>query len=306
VFRLTKKNGRNPVKQTKQTSKKSKIAVIVSFILVFAIFIVIYCAVGEQLHDENVVSCLVLRPTVGANEVYSLDLVPGAKKQSIFIDTPDGKEVNAWLFKVPGSDKLTIVSHGNAGNNSNRLFLANVLVPAGSSVLLYDYRGYGLSTGTPTVKGILQDGLTVYDYAHKHLGYPANKILLYGESIGTGVTCNLACNRGCAAVILQSGIASLPAVGRAVFPLLWAYPDFVFGGPHLENVERVKEIHVPILFLHGKVDHIVPFQNSQQMFANANEPKELVFLPDCGHNDMGVQNTKSFHDAIARFVAQVK
>jgi hypothetical protein len=286
--------------------KVMKVAVVGSFLLVFAIFAGIYCLVGAFLHDQNSVNRLVLAPSVGANRVYSLDLVPGARKEVIDIATPDGNKLNAWLFKVPGSDKLTIVSHGNAGNISNRLYLANALVPAGSSVLIYDYRGYGLSTGTPSVKGILQDGLTAYDYVHKQLGYPADKILLYGESIGTGVTCNLACHRSCAAVILQSGISSLPAAGRFVFPFLWLYPDFIFAEPHLENVLRVKDIHVPILLLHGKVDHIVAFQNSEQMFAAANDPKQLVFLPHCGHNDMGVQDTRLFHDAISHFVAQVK
>jgi fermentation-respiration switch protein FrsA (DUF1100 family) len=290
----------------KPAPKAMKVAVVGTFLIVFAIFAGIYCLIGSFLHDGNSVNRLVLSPAVGANRFYNLDLVPGAKKEVIDIATPDGNKLNAWLFKVPGSDKLTIVSHGNAGNISNRIYLANVLVPAGSSVLVYDYRGYGLSTGTPSIQGILQDGLTAYDYAHKQLGYPPDKILLYGESIGSAVTCNLACERSCAAVILQSGIASLPAAGRFVFPFLWLYPDFIFATPHLDNVQRVKDIHVPILLIHGKVDHIVAFQSSEKMFAAANEPKQLVFLPHCGHNDMGVQDTKLFYDAISHFVFQVK
>jgi pimeloyl-ACP methyl ester carboxylesterase len=163
-----------------------------------------------------------------------------------------------------------------------------------------------LSTGKPTIPGILQDGLTVYDYARSQLGYTPDKIIVYGESIGTAVTCYIATNRKCAAVVLQSGIGSLPAVGRSLLPFLWLFPDCIFAEPHLDNVALVHQIHIPILFCHGAIDRIVPCNESKKMFANANEPKQLVILPDCGHNDMGVQNTHEFYDAIGRFVASVK
>jgi pimeloyl-ACP methyl ester carboxylesterase len=198
------------------------------------------------------------------------------------------------------------VSHGNAGNISNRIYLANALTRAGCSVLLYDYRGYGVSTGTPTITGILQDGLSVYDFAHDKLQYPAEKIILYGESIGTAVTCNIACNRQCEAVILQSGIGSLPSVGRHIFPILWLFPDSIVAEPHLDNVASVKTLHVPLLLCHGMVDNIVPFHESERMFASANQPKQLVLLPHCGHNDMGVYDTREFNDAICNFVAALK
>jgi uncharacterized protein len=282
-----------------------KIAVIASFAIVLSIFASIYILLGLELHSKSTINFLVLRPSP-PNKFYDQELVPGIKKQSLFIKCLDGSKLNVWFYRVPGSDKLAIVNHGNAGNIANRAYIANALTKAGCSVLLYDYRGYGLSTGTPSIIGILDDGVRVYDYARATWKYPGNKILLYGESIGTAVTCNLALKRTCAAVILQSGISSLLAAGRHLFVFLYAYPNFVFPEPHLYNVDAVKSIHVPILFLHGKMDHTVPYQQSEQLFANANEPKQLVLLPNCGHNDMGVQDSSQFHSAIEKFVAQIR
>ncbi|HEY9773038.1 MAG TPA: alpha/beta fold hydrolase [Planktothrix sp.] len=287
-------------------NKVGRVAIATSFAIVFAIFAAVYCLVAIKLHDPATLNLLVLRPLVGATDYYSRELSPSLKKKVFFIPACDGSKIDAWFFKVDGSDKLTIVNHGNAGNLANRFYLAKVLTQAHSNVLMYDYRGYGLSTGVATVPGILQDGLTVYDYARQKLGYAPDKIILYGESIGTAVTCNIAKNRECAAVILQSGIGSLPAVGRSLMPFLWLFPDVLFAEPHLDNVAVVHDIHVPILFCHGAIDRIVPCSESKRMFANANEPKQLVVLPDCGHNDMGVQNKKEFYDAIGNFVACVK
>jgi hypothetical protein len=270
--------------------------------LLLALFLGIYAYVASLLSSRPTMSHLILGPVPGANQLYELDLVPGIKKKSIFINAVDGSKLHAWLFKVPNAKNLAIVSHGNAGNISNRLYLAKALTQAGCSVLLYDYRGYGISSGTCSLDGILQDGAIVYDHARKNLGYAPEKILLYGESIGTGVVCNLAAKVPCAGVVLQSGFDSLPSVGRHIFFPLWLFPDFIFTEPRLNDAQRVKELHVPVLIIHGKLDTIVPYQDGEILFANANQPKSLVLLPDCGHNDMGVQNGAEFQSALKTFV----
>ncbi len=285
--------------------KRRKLAIIISFATVFAIFAGIYLSIAWMLAQPSTMNTAVLRPKP-ANKSYDANPVIGIKKESLFIPAQGGSKIHAWLFRVPNSTKLTIVSHGNAGNVSNRFYIADALVKAGSSALVYDYRGYGLSTGTPTIPGILEDGLTVFDYARDKMHYPVNKILLYGESIGTGVTCHTASLRPVAAVVLQSGVANLPSVGKHIFVLLNAFPDFVFPEPHLDNLKLVSKLNMPILILHGRKDTLVPIQNSEQLIANAHEPKKLVLLDNCGHNDMGVQDRELFLDSIENFVAKVQ
>lgn len=272
---------------------------------IFAIVGGIYIFVGSILSQPANVSALVLRPQP-PNKSYDAEPVKGIKKQSLSIPTTDGSIIHAWLFEVPNSRRLTIVNHGNAGNVSNRFYIADVLANAGSSSLVYDYRGYGKSTGVPTITGILEDGLTVYDYVREKMHYAADKIIVYGESIGSAVTCNIASKRLVEAVILQSGIASLPSAAKHLFVVLNLYPDFVFPEPHLDNVKLVETLKVPILILHGKKDHTVAFENADTLYARANEPKKLVFLDDCGHNDMGVQNTGLFFGSIKDFIGELK
>jgi pimeloyl-ACP methyl ester carboxylesterase len=193
---------------------KSRAAIIASFIMVTVIACGVYACVASALHSKSTMSALILRPVVGADKFYDQELVPGIKKQSLFVTAMDGSKLHAWLFKLPGtvSRRLALVSHGNAGNVSNRIYLANALTESGCSVLLYDYRGYGLSSGKSSLDSICDDGATMYSYAINDLGYRPNQVVLYGESIGTAVTCSLAANLPCAGVILQSGFTSLPSV----------------------------------------------------------------------------------------------
>ncbi len=288
------------------SARKTRAAIIASFVVVFVIASAVYIYVATILHNKSKLSFLILRPAVGSNKFYDEELVKGIKKQCVFVTAVDGSKLNGWFFKQPASGKLALVSHGNAGNISNRYYLANALNEAGCSVLLYDYRGYGLSTGKCSLDGISDDGATMYRYATTELGYKPSQIVLYGESIGTAVTCNLAANSPCAGVVLQSGFSSLLSVGRHLFPALYLFPDAVFAEPHFNDSERVKSVHVPILIIHGKRDHAVPYQDSEVLFANANQPKSLVLLPDCGHNDMGALNSAKFHGAIDRFVGSLK
>ncbi len=107
-----------------------------------------------------------------------------------------------------------IANHGAGGNLLGRVYIAQSAAVANCSTLLYDYRGYALSTGKFDLDSILEDGLTVYDYARKTLGYPAQKIIVCGESIGSAVACQTAANRPCGGLLLLSGVTRLPVAVR--------------------------------------------------------------------------------------------
>jgi fermentation-respiration switch protein FrsA (DUF1100 family) len=262
-------------------------------------------ALALIFQDESLASSLALHPTEGSEIV--LGDMPGIKKCSvIFAPAADGSKLSVWTFSSPENSKLAIVSHGNAGNNSNRLYLVRALSKAGLNVLLYDYRGFGQSTGKPTLKGILEDGDSIYEFATRKLAYAPENIVLYGESIGTAVTCHLAAKHYNAGIILQSPILSLPAAAKFVFLLLRVFPDSIFPQPRLNNQELIAHIHAPILFLHGLKDRIVSPDNSKVLWSEANQPKTLVFLPSCGHNDMGLLDGDLFNSSITKFINSLK
>jgi len=281
---------------------KPKKLIIFNFLVSFATFTGAYLALASILNSQSIMQPILLRPDVGTTEYYDRASIAGVKRTDLYIPAADGKKMHAWLFSLPDANKIAIVNHGNAGNISYRMHIAKALLKAGCSVFMYDYRGYGLSTGSATMNGILDDGITVYNYVRNTLKYDDKHIILYGESIGSGVTCHIASLRSCLGVIIQSGLASIPSTARAQIPLLSIFPDIVFAQPHFANAEALSKIHIPVLLIHGKLDHTVAPGESAKMFAIANEPKTLIWLDHCGHNDIGDQDSQLFHESIENFV----
>ncbi len=270
-------------------------------LLLAGIGLIYYCAV-QTMHDFSFFSKAVLHPRVSPKEAYDSEPVEGIKKVSLFIPCPDGSKMHAWLFKKPGADKLMIVNHGAGGNLIGRSYIAVRAAKAGCSSLLYDYRGYGQSTGTFNLDTILEDGLTVYDYARKDLGYSADDIIECGESIGSAVAAQTAAARPCAGLLILCGVSRLPVAVKHIFPAFWIFPDSCFAETKIDNPSTMKSIHVPVLFVHGKRDEQVPYQSSETNFAAAAEPKKIVLLPGCGHDDLGRYDSEMFQKSIDEFV----
>lgn len=218
------------------------------------------------------------------------------------VTIPSGtQKLNGLLFKKAQSKKIIIVSHGNGGDIVNRVFLLAPLLLANASVLLYDYEGYGLSTGTPSVQALKQDGLAAYDYAHNELHYAPENIVLYGESLGSGVATHVAQNRKIAAIIIQSGFSSLSDAAKDRLVWLNLYPPICFNAIEMDNVGYLRGPHPPLLLMHGDSDVVLPIKHAYKSFASASEPKQFVKFDGCNHNDVSV--AKAFAPCIAQFMS---
>jgi len=226
----------------------------------------------------------------------------GGKQSVLTIDTPSGERLNAWYFKKEGAKKLVILSHGNGGNIKHRLLTSMILLKCDTSVLVYDYRGYGVSTGSPTVPGIKEDGLAVYDYANKQLGYKPQEIVVYGESLGSGVTAYIASHRQVGGVILQSGFSSLSSAAKSRLPWMWLYPQMAFNNIEMDNLSYVRGQHPPLLLVHGDQDTILPVSNSDTMFAQASQPTKYLKIKGAGHNDAVNFDVRLFASSIQSFM----
>lgn len=210
-----------------------------------------------------------------------VDAIGGVTKQDVYIKAVDGTLLHGWFFQRIESPHVVLVSHGNGGNLDDIKWLIENLLESDASVLAYDYRGYGLSKGVATVESVAEDGLSVYDFVRNTLGYTEEDIILYGQSIGSAVTCHILSQRDCRGVILQSGFSSLRDVVAHHAPFLSRsalVPDA------LDNRRILAEIaHPPLLLIHGTKDAVVPVQHSHEMFAAAQGPKELVLLDGACH-----------------------
>ena len=272
--------------------------------LVAMVVFVLLCYVGGGIliHDSSFANQMLLCPDA-YNETYEISL-PGIKKQSLTIPAADGQSLDAWLFVVPGAKKLVIVNHGNAGNLTSRGIYAQAFSGAKTNVLLYDYRGYGKSTGPATVHGILDDGMSVYSYARNVLHYPAERIIEFGESIGSAVACHVAAKEKCGALMLFAPIDSLPSAGKWTVPLLNIYPDFCFA-EQLNNAELITKIRSPIFVCHGQKDETLRSEGSQRFYDAASQPKNLVYLPNSGHFEMTAEDQDLYLKSLAKFVGSL-
>ena len=233
---------------------------------------------------------------------YAVSQIAGVKKQDVFFQNASGTRLHGWYFAKPGAKKTVLLSHGNAGNITHRQDLCTLLLSAGASVFIYDYSGFGLSRGSATIDGCCQDATAAFDYLTNTLKVPANQIVLYGESVGTGFTCQLAARRPCAAVILQSAFQSLPQIAYEKMPLICIYPRFLYPVNPLDSLSYVRGQHPPLLLIHGKQDKLISCGNSQNLFDAASGEKYLFTLPNAGHNDVPYNQTDECLVALSRFL----
>lgn len=241
--------------------------------------------------NSNIVNAIMFHPDPSKSPPGAQKIFAGIRGEEVsFQSKPEPGEkvapiLNGWLFKVPGAKDIVLISHGNAGNLHHRDWKVEAIMSSGASAFIYDYRGYGKSEGRPTLPGVIEDTVSAYDYLVGNHGYKPENIILYGESIGTGFTCELARQRKCKAVVLESGFISTERLGKDKIAPLNLYPSFLFYSPILDNLEYVKGSHPPVLILAGRQDNVIPVAHSQTMFDQGAEPKQLFIFERSGHND---------------------
>lgn len=212
----------------------------------------------------------------------------------------DKTKLHAWWIAAPESKFATLHLHGNGGNITHRGLSARSIVKAGSSVLLLDYRGYGKSEGKPSEKGLYQDAEAAYDWILAQ-GYPPERIILHGESLGTAVATYLAARRKCAGLILEAPFTSAKAVAGRIFPVIG--PMLIWG---YNSLDRMKNIRVPLLIIHGDQDEVIAYKFGQELYAAANEPKTFWTIAGATHNDLHIAGRDEFPTRLAAFYATLR
>ncbi|MDX6385944.1 MAG: uncharacterized protein QOK48_3517 [Blastocatellia bacterium] len=222
--------------------------------------------------------------------------------EDVWIRTSDAENLNGWFFTsgTQPAQATIIYFHGNGGNISNLGWVGERLAARGFDVLLLDYRGYGKSSGASASEdGIYRDADAAYDYLVKRGALP-ERIVLYGQSLGTTAVVDLASRRPCGAVILESGLSSARDMTAKLLPkaLHWVH---LFTRNRFDSVRKLAVVHCPVLVTHGDPDPVIPTDEGRALFAAAHEPKRLLIYPGAGHNVFGSQGDK-YLDALAAFI----
>jgi fermentation-respiration switch protein FrsA (DUF1100 family) len=201
--------------------------------------------------------------------------------QEIMLRAADGTNVIAWLVPPQENNPLVLYFHGNGGSVAHRVARFRKLIDDGTGLVALSYRGYGGSEGSPTEEGLIADARAAYDFARTR--YPDARIVLWGESLGTGVAVAIAAEKDVAAVILEAPFTSAADVAFSAYPFL---PVSLLMKDQFRSDARIGKVTAPVLIMHGERDRVVPFRLGERLFAMANEPKRFVRFPDGGHEDL--------------------
>jgi fermentation-respiration switch protein FrsA (DUF1100 family) len=200
-----------------------------------------------------------------------------AEFQDVTLTTEDGERVVGWYKAAEPGRATLLYFHGNGGSLLNRRDRARLLTQGGRGLLLVSYRGYSGSTGRPSEAGLRIDARTAYDWLKERA--PPEKIVLYGESLGSGVAVRLATERPVGALILDAPFTSTTDVAGHHY---WFLPVWLLRDQY-RSVDRIHELKCPLLVMHGDRDGSIPIALGRRLFAAAPEPKRFVELAGVDH-----------------------
>jgi uncharacterized protein len=225
-----------------------------------------------------------------------------ARVEAVSFPTADGLTLHGWLFASPTPGATMLVCNGNAGHRAYRAPLAEALRDRGFTVLLFDYRGYGDNDGSPTEQGLAADARAARAFLLGRPDLRDRPLIYFGESLGAAVAVELAEAHPPAALVLRSPFTSMLDMGRLHYPILpvrWLLRD------RYPSRDRIARVRAPLLVIAGDGDHIIPVDNSRQLYESAASPqKQWVVVSGADHNDEALLSGRTLVDAVVRFAGE--
>lgn len=211
----------------------------------------------------------------------------GLNAEDVWIETEDNERLHSWFFPNDSAEYVVVLSHGNAGNISNRIDIAKFLQEAGFSVLIYDYRGYGQSSGQPNEEGLYLDIEAVVSYLKSEKGFTEQSMIMYGRSMGGAVASYAATKFNVAGLVIDSTFKNLKSMVSELYPFVpvilakYEFPNELY----LRNISGI-----PVMVMHSPGDTLIDISHGKYLYQIIAEPKKFVELRG-GHND-------SFHASV--------
>ncbi len=207
----------------------------------------------------------------------------GLPLEEVWLPVDDTVTVFGWFIDAGPTNPVLLWCHGNAGNVSHRLENMRQLFQRGISLFIFDYRGYGQSTGEPSEAGFYQDALASYDYLIQQRRIAPERLIIFGRSLGSGVAGEVAVQRPSAGMIVESSFPSIQSMSDHHY---FGLPTRWFMDVDFNLAKKVRALHVPLLVIHGDQDSIVPMALGRQVFEAAPEPKRWYLVSGADHNNV--------------------
>jgi uncharacterized protein len=205
----------------------------------------------------------------------------------VVLSTPDGETLVLWTSPAQGNRPTILFLHGNAGEIADRADRFAFYQQRGYGVAFLSWRGFGGSTGSPSEPGLLTDAKTAYDHL-RGLGIPADRIVLIGESLGTGPAVLTAAANPVGAMILEAPYTATVDIARLQYPWL---PVGLLMRDQFRSRDHIAAIHAPLLILHGDDDRVIPQAFGKRLFEAAPQPKTFLSLGPVGHEALSSPTT---------------
>lgn len=219
---------------------------------------------------------------------YKPDITPyvSAGLYEARTQTSDGLTLSSWVRDANEGKETLVRFHGNAYNHEGSLYKASPFISDGYGFLSVGYRGYNSDEGKPSERGFYKDARAWIDYLIAS-GVPQEELVLYGESVGTGVAVQMATEYpNIKAVVLEAPYTSFPDVAKRLY---FFAPVALLMKDRYDNLSKIKDVKAPLLIMYGSEDNIIPPKLSKRLFEAANDPKQIVEIEGHGHNDMPIE-----------------
>lgn len=222
----------------------------------------------------------------------------GAAEEHL-LTAADGETVIVWHVPAKPGRAVMLYFHGNGDFLAGLVGRFRDITQDGTGLVALSYRGYAGSSGRPSERGLLLDAAAAYAFALAR--YSADRIVVWGFSLGSGVAVALAADREIAKLVLEAPYTSISDIAAAAFPVLpvrWLIRD------PFRSDQRIARVTAPLLIMHGARDATIPIKLGERLFALANQPKQFVRFAEGGHNDLGnfgaVETARRFIEASNR------
>lgn len=241
-------------------------------------------------------SRLVFHPFQGIDKTPA---TAGLVFEDVFVKTADGETIHGWFVPAASNTTRTLLfCHGNAGNIWNRIDAIWLFHDMGLNVCIFDYRGYGNSTGSPTEEGTYLDAAAVWNHLVRDRGIAPESVAVFGESLGGAVATHRAVQDKPGALILESSFTSLPDMAARLYPFL---PVRWLCRFRYNTVDRLPHIRCPVLVAHSRTDEMIPFSQGRRLFETAPEPKEFFEMKG-SHNGGREETGAAYERAVRAFL----
>jgi fermentation-respiration switch protein FrsA (DUF1100 family) len=242
----------------------------------YLLFTILYCGFGLILYllQSKFLYCPV-RTVCYSPEEFGLEF------EEVTLTAADDIKLNGWYIPALNAKFTILFFHGNGGNIMHRLDNIQLFYNLGLNCFIFDYRGYGKSTGKPTEQGTYLDATAAYEWLTKERKVKPQDIIFFGRSLGGSIAAELARKADVGSMVLESAFTSYVAMGKKFH---WYMPVKWFARYQYNTLEYIREVKCPVMIIHSPDDEIIPFEFGRQLYIAANEPKKFVEISG-GHND---------------------